>query len=220
MAGRGRVIDPSAVIDTAIRVADAEGLEAVTIRRLAAEHGVTPMALYWHFQDKDAVVDAMAARLLDLVEPPPPVDADWAADVEAVLREVARALRRHPVAASLVVNRMLGAATGLAVAERLLTALRTAGFDPAAAAETVRFVLTALVAQITSVSWGPPVPDGERRVDRHLAAVSADDHPRIAESAGTLARCGGDPSYHERSLQLLVAGLRALAVQNGARGTA
>jgi TetR/AcrR family transcriptional regulator, tetracycline repressor protein len=216
VAGRGKVIDPRAVVATAVRVADTEGLEAVTVRRLAGEHGVTPMALYWHFRDKDAVLDAMAAELLDHVDLPAPV-GDWAGDAEAVLREVARALRPHPVAASLVVNRMLGVPTGLAVAERLLTALRAGGFDPAAAAEAVRFTLTALVAQLTSVSWGPPVPEGERRVDRQLAAVSADDHPRVAESADTLARCGGTPSYAERSLQLLVSGLRALAVQQAAR---
>ena len=45
--------------------ADADGLEAVTIRRLAQDLGVTPMALYWHFADKDALLLAIAERLWD-----------------------------------------------------------------------------------------------------------------------------------------------------------
>ena len=48
------------IVASAVALADAEGLEAVTIRRLAQEHGVTPMAMYWHFSDKDSLLDAPA----------------------------------------------------------------------------------------------------------------------------------------------------------------
>src|SRR5215467_7003154 len=43
----------SAVVDRALALADREGLDALTIRRLATELGVTPMALYWHFRSKE-----------------------------------------------------------------------------------------------------------------------------------------------------------------------
>jgi TetR/AcrR family transcriptional regulator, tetracycline repressor protein len=57
-AGRGRPrrIDPDAVAARALAIADAEGLEAVTMRRLAAEMSVTPMSLYRHFADKEALL--------------------------------------------------------------------------------------------------------------------------------------------------------------------
>jgi TetR/AcrR family transcriptional regulator, tetracycline repressor protein len=47
----------------AITPADREGLEAVTIRRLAQEQGVTPMAMYWHFSDTDSLLDGIAEAL-------------------------------------------------------------------------------------------------------------------------------------------------------------
>ena len=51
------------VMDAAMAIADAEGLDAVTIRRIATGLSVTPMALYWHFKDKDALLAAMADRM-------------------------------------------------------------------------------------------------------------------------------------------------------------
>src|ERR1700729_255933 len=58
-------LDREVVVDAALQVADTEGLEAVTIRRLAQELSVTPMALYWHFKDKEALLGAVADRMWD-----------------------------------------------------------------------------------------------------------------------------------------------------------
>ena len=66
-------LTPGAIVERAIALADAGGIEAVTIRRLARELGVTPMALYWYFRNKDELLDGMAARLLESVDLP--VDA-------------------------------------------------------------------------------------------------------------------------------------------------
>src|SRR5215469_5319588 len=46
----------AAVVERALALSDADGLEAVTIRRLATELGVSPMALYWHFRTKDELL--------------------------------------------------------------------------------------------------------------------------------------------------------------------
>jgi AcrR family transcriptional regulator len=59
-----------AIVSGAIALADREGLEAVTIRRLAQDHGVTPMALYWHFREKDELYGGIAEYLYDQVELP------------------------------------------------------------------------------------------------------------------------------------------------------
>src|SRR3712207_3087264 len=60
-------LTPRAVVEGALALAEAEGLGAVTIRRLAKELGVTPMALYWHFRSKDELLDGMAARIFEEV---------------------------------------------------------------------------------------------------------------------------------------------------------
>ena len=56
-------LDRDQVVAIAMDLADREGLDAVTIRRLASELGVTPMALYWHFEDKQALLDALSDQL-------------------------------------------------------------------------------------------------------------------------------------------------------------
>src|SRR5215204_12226 len=67
------------LVQQALAVADAEGIDAVTIRRLATELGVTPMALYWHFKTKDDLLAGAADRVLEDVAVPPPGE-DWAED--------------------------------------------------------------------------------------------------------------------------------------------
>ena len=63
-AGRQPRLSRDAILDLALAVADAEGIDAVSVRRLARELGVTPMALYWHFDDKSALLHALGDRLL------------------------------------------------------------------------------------------------------------------------------------------------------------
>ena len=52
-----------AVVDRALKLADADGLDTLTIRKLAQDLGVTPMALYWHFRSKDDLLEGMAEQV-------------------------------------------------------------------------------------------------------------------------------------------------------------
>ena len=53
------------MVGRAIALADAEGLDALTIRRLAQELGVTPMALYWHFRNKEELLAGAGRPVLE-----------------------------------------------------------------------------------------------------------------------------------------------------------
>src|ERR1700722_8824317 len=74
--GRPPAIDREAVFDAAVRLLDAEGVDALTMRRLARELGVSAMALYRHVASKDellmVLVDRLAARLVYPPRPPDP----------------------------------------------------------------------------------------------------------------------------------------------------
>ena len=72
-----RPLSREAVIDHALAVADLDGLDAVSIRRIAQDFGVTPMALYWHVKNKDELLAAMGDRILSVIDMPEP-DADSA----------------------------------------------------------------------------------------------------------------------------------------------
>ncbi len=79
MPGRPPTIDREAVFDTALALLDAEGVEALTMRRLASELGVSAMAPYRHVGSKDellmVLVDRLAARLEFPPRPPDPKGA-------------------------------------------------------------------------------------------------------------------------------------------------
>jgi len=65
------------VVDAALRAADEGGLEAVSLRRLAAALEVTPMAIYRHVRNKSHLLDLMVERLLDQVDLAPAETATW-----------------------------------------------------------------------------------------------------------------------------------------------
>ena len=59
----GDELTRESVIEVALTLADADGLDSVTIRRLAQHFSVTPMALYWHVKNKDELLQAMKLEL-------------------------------------------------------------------------------------------------------------------------------------------------------------
>src|SRR6201987_2847071 len=95
------------IVDGAIALADAEGLDAVTIRRLAQDHKVTPMALYWHFKDKGELLDGIGERLFADVRPPAPSRSPWPEQLRSIPEALLDALRPHPEVADHVSARVL-----------------------------------------------------------------------------------------------------------------
>ena len=78
------------VVESALAVMDAEGLEAVTMRRIGRELGVEAMSLYHHVEDKDALLSAMSEAVISKIELP----ADPDGDPFEQLRSVASGFRR------------------------------------------------------------------------------------------------------------------------------
>src|SRR3954470_18131338 len=71
-------LDETRVLDAAFRVLERHGFEGLTIRRIAEVLGVKNPALYWHFRNKQEIVNGMASRLLDrMVETVGPEPVDW-----------------------------------------------------------------------------------------------------------------------------------------------
>lgn len=201
-----------AITAGAIALADAEGLDAVTIRRLAQEHSVTPMALYWHFKDKDRLLDGVAERLLADVELPPPA-GPWPERLRAVLDAFLASLRLHPELAGLVPGRILSSESGLTIAERTLAHLREAGFSPDEAAEISAYLLSGLVAMITTEPGRHHGSDDEAREDAirvktaSLSALSPRRFPNLVASASALAACASPDSYYGLGVDMLVNGV-------------
>jgi AcrR family transcriptional regulator len=83
------------VLRVAVGLADESGLDAVSMRRLAQELGVVPMALYKHVANKDELLDGMVDLVVGEIDPPEP-GLDWKSAVRRRILSARRALLRHP----------------------------------------------------------------------------------------------------------------------------
>jgi AcrR family transcriptional regulator len=83
------------VLDAAVRLADETGIDLVSMRRLAQELGVVPMALYKHLANKEELLDGMVDTLVGEIDPPVG-DAGWKSAVKLRVLSARRALLRHP----------------------------------------------------------------------------------------------------------------------------
>ncbi|MFI5718699.1 TetR/AcrR family transcriptional regulator C-terminal domain-containing protein [Nocardia sp. NPDC051750] len=91
----GRTPHLAHVLRTAIAIADKEGLEAVSMRRLAAELGIGPMSLYRHITNKDELLVQMADEVFGELDPTDPVPQGWRAELESIARRQWQLCRRH-----------------------------------------------------------------------------------------------------------------------------
>jgi TetR/AcrR family transcriptional regulator, tetracycline repressor protein len=212
-------LTPQTVVEGALALAEAEGLGAVTIRRLAKELGVTPMALYWHFRSKDELLDGMAARLFEEIDLSVDASARWQDQLRALLGSMLGVLRAHPFSAILLSTRTASSEGSLRATEVVLDILGRGGFSPAEATQIARHALST----VTNLVSGEPgvvvreesgeMIDARRRARLFLESLPPERYPHLVESAGPLSE-GVDPDiYFAFGLDLLLAGIEAMAVR-------
>jgi TetR/AcrR family tetracycline transcriptional repressor len=211
----------AAVVDQALALADRSGLDALTIRKLATELGVTPMALYWHFRGKDELLEGLAERLWSEMDLTVDRAAPWTGQIRALLESLLRVLRTHPAAPGLLMHaEMMKAEAARNATELTLDILRTAGFSPQDASNAA---VSALWTGITLVMSEPGIEslDDEERAERQrrkqvlLASQSLARYPRLVECAIPMTACD-DPEEHYRfGVDLFVGGLAAIAAARG-----
>jgi AcrR family transcriptional regulator len=84
------------IVRAAIAIADAEGFEAATMRRIASELGVGTMSLYWYVPNKDNLLELMRDELMGEVKMPDPPSDDWRANLRQIAYETRANMKRHP----------------------------------------------------------------------------------------------------------------------------
>jgi AcrR family transcriptional regulator len=211
-----RRLDPAEVVGNALRIADTESLDAVTLRRLAKLHDVTPMALYRHFADKSDLLSAIADKLLADIELPAPTDEPWDRQLRAVLAAFVVALRPHPNVAGLTLTRILVAAPGLVMAERTMELLIAGGFERDYAAEVGRQAICSLITLVTTEPGAGEDPEPEIREQSlrmkraALGALDPKRYPLISGAADVLICPTSVDRYYDLGIDLIVAGIRGV----------
>jgi TetR/AcrR family tetracycline transcriptional repressor len=204
-----------AIVERALTVMDAEGPDAVTIRRIAQEFGVTPMALYWHVANKDELLAAMGDALLAGVRPPPAAGS-WSTQLRGVVDVLITELSRHPAAAELVFPRMLVSEPGLRLAEFTLTLLEGAGFTRDQAADLARMALQTammLVTQLPGSESQAAMAEREALLAQkraHLQSLPDDRYPHVRAAADVLTNCDDEGAYYGFGVDLYIEGAQAV----------
>lgn len=129
-----------AILDAALEIIDDGGLEACTMRAVAADLGVEAMSLYWHVPGKEALLDGVVQRMLSSA-PPYAHSPEWRAELNGIAHALRGILLEHPNAIPLLAGRALGSyAAASTTVETAVETLERAGFDRAAAIRASRTV--------------------------------------------------------------------------------
>jgi AcrR family transcriptional regulator len=162
------------IVATALALVDSGGLKSLSMRRLGAELGVDPMAVYYHIPNKEALLDAIVEAVMAEID----LSADRSADSpeERVIR-AARAYRdvllAHAHALPIVLARGPATAAALRPVELLTGILRDAGLPPADAfsgMNTIAAAVRGFVGMIASGGGKAPIPEEIEALDRSLPA--------------------------------------------------
>jgi len=203
-------------VEVAIRLADAEGFERLTMRKLAQELGVEAMSLYHHAANKDDILDGMVDTIFSEIDFTP-LTADWKAAMRQRAHSSRAVLLRHPWALRLIESRAAPGAATLKHHDAVIGCLRHAGFSIELTAHaysvldsyTYGFVHTELNLPFDTSEGAHQVAEGI------MSRFPADQYPHLIELA--TQQVLNKPGYtygseFEFGLELILDGLeRALA---------
>jgi AcrR family transcriptional regulator len=191
------------ILEAALEVSAREGVDALSMRRLAQELDVWPMSVYRYFQDKDALLDAMAAGLVGQI-PEPSHDGPWRERMQALLGSTARELAAAPGLAARLPRAFLtdGAPR---LTEAGMAILLDAGFAPAEAASAWLALWSYTFGFAT---FGIESPLAVRAA---VAGLDEADYPALAEAGRALVDALSSASEFGPGLDRLLDGLEARA---------
>jgi AcrR family transcriptional regulator len=212
------------VLRAAVALADEAGIESLSMRNLAQDLGVVPMALYKHVANKDELLDGMIDVVVGEIDPPVP-DTDWKHVVRGRILSARQVLLRHPWAPLAIESRNMATPAILAYLDSMIGTFRAGGFS----ADLAHHVMHAMGSRI--LGFSQELFDASRRAGRSgtanpdppaaLPPEVAARFPHVAEIAmaashddASVVGQGCDDQFEfEFALDLLLDGIERLQQQ-------
>lgn len=200
---RDRRLSRALITVAAVEILDAEGLEGLSMRRIADRLGVTAGSLYWYVATKDELLelalDAVTGEICSPATEPgapggPPGSDGWRDALAAIARSRRAMLLRHPWVVPLMSTLPDMGPNALRAAERALRILTSAGFGPDKAADALAAISNQVTgAVVAEIAWrelarGPAgtLADWQRDAAAYMSQIG-EQHPLLA------ARFAADP---------------------------
>lgn len=214
--GRG-TLSREAIVDAAVRLLDAGGLEALSMRSLGRELGVQAMSLYNHVANKAEVIDALHERLILEIEFPE-LDAGWIESLRLAARAYRRVALNHRSGFVLLATRPLATAAEIAHIAPMLELLAASGFGPRQQVLIINIYFTALngllLAEVGPVPGHADIPEPDAAAVFRRGADLDPNHSATISGLAALAEQGfGDESMAEQfelSVEVILTGLRSI----------
>ena len=212
-AADGIGLSTERVVAEALRIADRDGVERLSMRGLAAALDAGAMSLYHYVANKEELLDAMIDVVFDEIELPS-LDVPWTAAMRAEAVSAREVLARHPWAISLMESRTSPGPANLRHREAVTACLRRAGFSIEMATHA-NWLLNSHVYGYALQEANLPFETAEELADMtedvYLPQIPADRYPYLHESGAHLMASGYDPSQEFLfGLDLVIDALEAL----------
>jgi AcrR family transcriptional regulator len=199
------------VVGAALRVMDEEGLEAVSMRRVAREVGVEAMSLYHHVEDKEDLLDGICERVMADFDFPELVD-DWAENCRRGARAWRRLLQAHPAVMRLFAEQRgpIRSIDSMRPMEYALTLLRSSGLSDRDTAQAFHvfggYIQGFVMMELGSIAGGGD--EIHMKAHAELAAALPGEFAVLQACSPYFAECDPDEQF-EFGLDLLIRGLEA-----------
>jgi AcrR family transcriptional regulator len=214
--GERRPLTRDAIVEAALVLLERDGLQGVSMRRLAQELGAGAASLYWHVGDKEELLSLMLDRIVGEVELPEPDPAHWQEQVKELLRASRRLMQRRRGAAELSMGRIPAGPRSLPVLERNLAVLAAAALPARVIAYAADMFALYVGGFAFEESLRVPALGDAAASPEHLAeywrSLPPDAFPTLVALAGDLTAGDADERF-EFAIELLVRGLEAMAAR-------
>lgn len=199
-----------AIVEAALTLLDREGINGLSMRKLAQELGVGAASLYWHVRDKEELLGLLLDRIVGEARVPEPDPRNWREQVKELARENRRLLHSHRDAAQISLGRIPIGPHSVPVLERNLAVLRAAGLPPRVVALGADMFALFVGGFAFEESMGAEEPADPARLGEYFRSLPPDEFPTLVELADELVAGGRDERF-EFAIDLLVRGLEAMA---------
>jgi AcrR family transcriptional regulator len=216
---RRPALTKEAIVEAALKVLDSEGLDAVTMRRVAQELDTGAASLYAHVTDKEELIALLMERVIgELPEPVPDAETDWQEQIKQFGRAIRQLYTAHNDIARAAFARIPLGPNALRSAEAAVGVLRSAGLPD----QVVAFASDLLPLYVTAVSYEESLYSQHdvsaddlkafaAQMRDYFAALPADRFPNLTALADPLTAAPTGDARFEFGLEVLVRGLASMA---------